>query len=1224
MSIVGSVSVRVVPSFSGFHKQIGRQFTGAGEQAGKQFSGAMGASINLQSIGGALQGVGDRIAGVGSSLTRNVTRPAGIAATAVGGLVTTLGMGRLVGLDSAQAKLRGLGYDAEEVERISGQVTDAIEGTMVTMAEGTNIAAGAMAAGVDEGKDLQSYIRLVGDAAAAAGRPVDEMAMIFNRVQGSGKLMTQELNMLEQSVPGVSQALADSYGVSYEAFREMVTNGEVDAAHFREVMDEFMGGMGEEYSNSFAGMAKNVVNYIGILGENLLSGAFPQMKDELADFVDFLASDDVATWAQGIGESIGSAFSTAVEWVKTAIDWWVNLDGSTQKLILQIAGLAVALGPVLLIGGKIISFFGGLITAIGKVRPLFAPLWKAMTASTSSMTALGRALVWGGKALRFITGPIGLVIGALIAAWTNSESFREAIVNMGKAIWDAISGVWEALQPLFSGMGTAMSGVGSVVAWLGGLLGDVLGWTINTIIIPAINWLGDALAVAITWITGMGDETTEQGGVMTSVWEWIQGAISAVAGWIMETAVPWIVGAWESISAGAMKLWDGINTVWDGIVTGAQWLWGILEPIFLFIAAVFLWVGETMWNIWTSYIKLVWDTWVSVITWVWNSVLKPIFNFIASAFEALGTAFKWVWDNVIKPMWDSFVEIVNWVWNSIIKPIFSFIVEAFQSMGRGFQNVYNNIIKPVFNFVADIIRWLWNNIVKPYFGYVSDSWERMANWLRDVWRNVLRPVIKALGDFVVSTYRNYIRPALGWIRDRWDWLTGKVSDIWNNTLKPIFQAVGDFVKDDVVGMVRDGVDLIGDAWNAVANFFRTPINWVINTVWNDGIRGAFNAVSDAVGSSARLGKIPNIGRFGGGGGSRGNIPGYAKGGRADKGWALVGEEGPELVNFSQPGRVYTADETRDALTGAPGGIGDPWYSNSELEIGKQAGREAVGGALADAWDWVRGKLADGVSHVVQPLLDKLGEQVANDGTMGQLGVGLADWGFNSVLDWARGKDEEAIAGGQYDGEFTANPGGFNRPAQGMISSMAGTRSYWGAFGNQHYGVDIANSVGSIVRAAWDGVVKRTSGGGLDRMMVLNHGSYDTAYLHNSGFLATPGQEVSGGQPIARMGSAGTGPHLHFELHPGGWYNPSVGGVNALFRDKGGLIYPGLNQVMNGTGKAEYAFNQQQFDNLNKIAASSSGGEGWQITQNNYQSNNQHRDAQDLRMTFRRERRKAGV
>lgn len=41
---------------------------------------------------------------------------------------------------------------------------------------------------------------------------------------------------------------------------------------------------------------------------------------------------------------------------------------------------------------------------------------------------------------------------------------------------------------------------------------------------------------------------------------------------------------------------------------------------------------------------------------------------------------------------------------------------------------------------------------------------------------------------------------------------------------------------------------------------------------------------------------------------------HAKGGLAD-GWAVVGERGPELVNFSQPGRVYTAEQTAKALNG---------------------------------------------------------------------------------------------------------------------------------------------------------------------------------------------------------------------------------------------------------------------------------------------------------------------
>ena len=48
---------------------------------------------------------------------------------------------------------------------------------------------------------------------------------------------------------------------------------------------------------------------------------------------------------------------------------------------------------------------------------------------------------------------------------------------------------------------------------------------------------------------------------------------------------------------------------------------------------------------------------------------------------------------------------------------------------------------------------------------------------------------------------------------------------------------------------------------------------------------------------------------------------HAKGGLAN-GWAVIGERGPELVNFSQPGRVYTAEQTAKALNsnGSPNNV----------------------------------------------------------------------------------------------------------------------------------------------------------------------------------------------------------------------------------------------------------------------------------------------------------------
>src|SRR5699024_9080960 len=208
----------------------------------------------VQQVGTAVQDVSNKVRSVGGNLTKYITTPIAGVITAAGAMTAAFGWDRLVGLDAAQAQLKGLGYETEDVERITKQVTSAIEGGMTTMAESTFIAAGALAAGVEEGAELERYIKLVGDAAVGANRPVGEMAMIFNRVQGSGKLMTQELNMVEEGMPGFSKAMADHLGVAPDKMREMVTAGEVSSDDFLTVMDGFAGGMASAYSNSWSGM----------------------------------------------------------------------------------------------------------------------------------------------------------------------------------------------------------------------------------------------------------------------------------------------------------------------------------------------------------------------------------------------------------------------------------------------------------------------------------------------------------------------------------------------------------------------------------------------------------------------------------------------------------------------------------------------------------------------------------------------------------------------------------------------------------------------------------------------------------------------------------------------------------------------------------------------------------------------------------------------------------
>jgi murein DD-endopeptidase MepM/ murein hydrolase activator NlpD len=106
------------------------------------------------------------------------------------------------------------------------------------------------------------------------------------------------------------------------------------------------------------------------------------------------------------------------------------------------------------------------------------------------------------------------------------------------------------------------------------------------------------------------------------------------------------------------------------------------------------------------------------------------------------------------------------------------------------------------------------------------------------------------------------------------------------------------------------------------------------------------------------------------------------------------------------------------------------------------------------------------------------------------------------------------------------------PTNGTVTSGFGYR--WGAL---HAGLDIANNVGTPIRAAKAGTVILAGwNGGYGNCIVIDHGGgFSTLYGHMSRLRASEGQRVSQGDLIGDMGSTGnsTGPHLHFETRVNG-------------------------------------------------------------------------------------------
>jgi len=86
----------------------------------------------------------------------------------------------------------------------------------------------------------------------------------------------------------------------------------------------------------------------------------------------------------------------------------------------------------------------------------------------------------------------------------------------------------------------------------------------------------------------------------------------------------------------------------------------------------------------------------------------------------------------------------------------------------------------------------------------------------------------------------------------------------------------------------------------------------------------------------------------------------------------------------------------------------------------------------------------------------------------------------------------------------------------------------------HPGIDLSGPYGTPIYATADGTVLRAgwNSGGYGNLVELDHGrGINTRYGHLSAILIRPGDRITRGQLIGRMGSTGrsTGNHLHYEV-----------------------------------------------------------------------------------------------
>ncbi|SET48121.1 NlpC/P60 family protein [Nonomuraea wenchangensis] len=523
-------------------------------------------------------------------------------------------------------------------------------------------------------------------------------------------------------------------------------------------------------------------------------------------------------------------------------------------------------------------------------------------------------------------------------------SFAQAnipkVVELFKNIGSAIGNIISALAPFGS---AALSGLSALVGWIGKLSPSAI----------------QAIALAI-------------GGIVLGVKAWAiaQRVLNVV---LSKNPIGLIITAIGLLVAGLTYAYQNsetfrsiVDAAFKAIGVAAQWLWtNVLQPVFN--GLVWLWqnvIAPAATWLWQNVLKPAWDGIAAAIEWAWTNIIQPAIAALVLYWQTiLGPVITWLYENVVKPAWDAISTAIQWAWQNIVKPAVAALVLYWQKV------------------LGPVITWLWNNIVKP-------AWDGISAAVKFAWNNIIKPAVAAL----VLYWQTILGPAITWlwekvIKPAWDAIGKGIKVAWENVIQPAVKALWTFVTDTLPKGFKSGVELIGKFWDSLKSIAAKPVEFMVNTVYNNGIRAVWNAVAKAL----KLSELPEL-KFSGF--AKGGIyPGYTPG--RDVGVAAV--SGGEAIMRPEWTRAVGSDYVHQANAAARrGGV-----SGVQRFMGAFAGGGIVGDILAQG-------VKLGAEKILNPILDRASAAMG-DNPFAQMLVNVPKVLVKGVIDFLTA--EEAKQGG---------------------------------------------------------------------------------------------------------------------------------------------------------------------------------------------------------------------
>ena len=786
--------------------------------------------------------------------------------------------------------------------------------------------------------------------------------------------------------------------------------------------------------------------------------------------------------ATPLGDRLLNTFDQAAErWAN-----WTNSDAGQQRMTEFFDSVE---GP-----------FNRMMTLIGDVSELFArmaetgggPVVGAMIVLSAIVNGLNKVLAtpYLGTFVGYLfglagaAGVVGLLAGKMVGlaqtfAMLSRITGLTRLFNLfrGSLLATRIGLMWITVQSKLAAAGmwimnTASKALALAMRVLG--ISTKLAFGLWVVAILAVAGLFVLLYKKVDWFRNAVD--------------WVWGKIVDGFNWVKDAAV----GLWDTLFG---------HSVFPDIVDGLQWFWGIVKSVFGFISGAIKVLGSVFSWLWKNAVQPAWNLIGKAISLVWNYYYKPIFKALGKAIQIAGAVMTWLWKNAVQPAWRGVQKAIAVAW-PIIKRIFGLVRNGVKAIGSVFSWLWKNVVTPVWKgirkaisvawagikvyiaalrlalrVVGAVFSWLWKNIVTPVWAGIRKAISVAWGVVKGVF-NLLRKGLGVVGDAMAFLWEKVVEPV-------WEGISESISDVWTFIRDKVFDPLMDVVKNDIPAAFETAKNNIKTVWDKIKAIAKAPVNFVVETVYNNGIRRVVNAIPGLDGT------LPEIHMATGG-----VLPGYTPGRDVHR---FVNEDGTMGLNLSGGEGIARPEVVRQVGSKA-------WDSmNAAAARGGNALQGLLMGAGATA-----GPMPDGtVDH-----------SRATGGIIPAMGRSLSFF-LGGVMPLTN-----ASVSQHHDAQYASYP-------------WAGDLNYPG---RADYGAPI-KAWKSGVANPFDLGYDDSYGRG----QAVNHASGSSFYAHMSRVITSlAGQHVRAGQTIGYVGDYGnTGSpptsHLHFEVRNGSIDTSDMGG-----------------------------------------------------------------------------------